>query len=232
MSESSREVELAEQFAALARRLLAEPDVASTLTRVIELATETIPHCQHAGIDRVERRVVTPVAQSDEIPATIGALQSEAGEGPCLDAIAEHAVVVTGHLSQEARWPKLAGPAHAATRVQSILAFRLFTGTTTTGALNLYSGEVDAFGDTEVAIGSIFAAHAAVALEGARERQTLEEGLRTRDLIGQAKGILMSRESIGEDAAFDLLRRASQRLNLKLRDVATQIVDGSPPPPA
>ncbi|QXC62431.1 GAF and ANTAR domain-containing protein [Aquihabitans sp. G128] len=226
------QVDLAEQFAAVSRALLAEHDVPATLARIIVMATETIPHCQHAGIDLVEGGVITPVAQSDEVPARFGALQTETGEGPCLDAIRDQEMFLVGHLSEESRWPELAAQAHAETGVQSILAFRLFAGGRTLAALNLYSAELDAFGDHDIAIGSIFAAHAAVALQSARAQQTLEEGLRSRDLIGQAKGILMSRDSIDEDAAFDLLRRASQRLNIKLRDVATQIIESQPPPPA
>jgi AmiR/NasT family two-component response regulator len=58
----------------------------------------------------------------------------------------------------------------------------------------------------------------------------MEEALQSRDLIGQAKGILMAREGITADQAFDMLRRASQRLNVKLRDVAGGIVDRSGAP--
>jgi AmiR/NasT family two-component response regulator len=44
-------------------------------------------------------------------------------------------------------------------------------------------------------------------------------------MIGQAQGILMERERISADAAFDILRRASQHLNIKLRVVAQNLVD-------
>ncbi len=42
-------------------------------------------------------------------------------------------------------------------------------------------------------------------------------------MIGQAKGILMAEKDISADEAFDILRRASQRMNVKLREVAERI---------
>ena len=61
----------------------------------------------------------------------------------------------------------------------------------------------------------------------ARLADQLREALASRGLIEQAKGILMANEHCGEDEAFDILRRASQRTNRKLRDIARQVVDGA-----
>ncbi len=61
---------------------------------------------------------------------------------------------------------------------------------------------------------------------GARDHiKNLDEAMRSRAVIEQAKGILMARSSLDPDEAFDMLRRASQRENRKLRDVATDLVD-------
>ena len=92
------------------------------------------------------------------------------------------------------------------------------------GALNLYSSRTAAFDDKAVAIGSILAAHAAIAMSAARERDYMHIALENRDVIGQAKGILMSRDGIDAHAAFEALREASQRLNLKVREVADQVI--------
>ena len=97
------------------------------------------------------------------------------------------------------------------------------------GALNLYSTKPDAFDETDVAMGSVFAAHAAAAMSAVRREEHLERKAETRDLIGRAKGILMARSDLDDDQAFDMLRRASQRLNVKLVAVAEQVVDGSAP---
>lgn len=101
------------------------------------------------------------------------------------------------------------------------------------GALNLYSKSPDAFDDESREMGSVFAAHAAVALGSARNEEHLEAALASRDVIGQAKGLLMAREGITPDEAFAVLRKASQRLNVKLRDIAGRVVtsneQGAPP---
>ena len=91
--------------------------------------------------------------------------------------------------------------------------------------MNIYSRRADAFDDAAEAVGAVLAAHASVALATARERAQLEEALRSLDLIGQAKGILMARGNIDEDRAFDILRQASPRMNVKLREVARRVVD-------
>jgi hypothetical protein len=102
--------------------------------------------------------------------------------------------------------------------------------------LNLYSKGVDAFDDDARSLGSVFAAHAAVALSTALHDEQMDAALQSRDVIGQAKGILMAREGLTADQAFDMLRRASQRLNVKLRELAEEVAyTGEPPesaPPA
>lgn len=97
------------------------------------------------------------------------------------------------------------------------------------GALNLYSSRPNAFGGDDLAIGSILAAHAAIAMSWAREREYMQAAIRSRDLIGQAKGLLMARRNITGDEAFELLRDASQRLNVKVHEVAERVVDPSEP---
>ncbi len=97
------------------------------------------------------------------------------------------------------------------------------------GALNLYSTSPDAFDEADVALASVFAAHAAVAMSAARREENLERKADSRDLIGRAKGILMARSNLDDEQAFQLLRRASQRLNVKLIKVAEQVVEGTSP---
>ena len=83
-------MELAETFAEIARTLLAESDTQATLARIVSLAVDTIDGCEHAGISMVTGRTVTSPASSDEVPAVVDRIQSETGQGPCLDAIREH----------------------------------------------------------------------------------------------------------------------------------------------
>jgi hypothetical protein len=92
------ELELAETFAQIARSLIAETNPQATLQRIVHLAVATIETCEHAGISVIEGKLVTSPASSDEIPAIVDQIQSETGEGPCVDAIKEHEVFQTGRL--------------------------------------------------------------------------------------------------------------------------------------
>ena len=227
---SSRVEDLAETFAEVARVLGAERSVQGTLEKIVELAVATIDGCDHAGLTIVEAGSMSAPATTDDIPAQVDAVQFETGEGPCLDAIRQHDVFQTDDLTQEERWPNFSRRAAEETGVISVLSFRLFIEKDTMGALNLYSKQEAAFDADDRAVGSIFAAHAAVALSAARKQAHLEQAIHTRDLIGQAKGILMARQHVTADEAFDMLRRASQRLNIKLRDLAQQMTTGTTPP--
>lgn len=220
----AHDVELAEIFADVARGLLEEHDVDGTLDRICDLAVKTIDACEAAGISIASGPRISSLSTSDALPRIVDDIQSETQEGPCVDAIKEHEVFMTGALSKEERWPEFSRRAHEETGVQSILSLRLFASEDTMGALNLYSTEADAFDDHDVATGSVFAAHAAVALTNARREAQLEDKAETRDVIGMAKGIIMARQHVSDDEAFAVLRRASQRMNVKIRELADRVV--------
>ena len=218
---------LAGQFAAVARALASAETMAATLQRLVEIARMIVPGCHHAGVTVLRRgRPETPAA-TDEVSAAVDRVQYETGEGPCLSAILEQPTYRTGDLAAETRWPTFSRPAVERTGVRSVLAYRLFTEADTLGALNLYSRERDAFDDEAEAIGTILAAHAALALARAREREQitgLEQAVASNRSIGMAIGILMAIRRIGQDEAFDLLRRVSQRTNRKVREIADEVV--------
>jgi GAF domain-containing protein len=218
------DVQLAQEFGAIARILIAEADPEATLQRIVLLAVETIDGCEHAGISVIDGNIVSSPASSDEVPAIVDRIQSETGEGPCVDAIKQHEVFQTGRLSEEQRWPAFTPRAVAESKIESILSLRLFDHGATMGALNLYSTQPDAFDDRDVAVATVFAAHAAVAWSTSRAIENLKTGMETRQLIGQAVGLLMVRQDMSETDALDALRRASQRLNIKLRQLAESIV--------
>ena len=112
--------------------------------------------------------------------------------------------------------------------MRSMLSFRLFVQGGTIGALNLYSRRPAAFDLRARVVGTVLAAHAAIALTAASERQhvqQLEEALRSNREIAMAMGVLMGRGGVTEDEAFTQLKRASQYLNLKLREVAARVVE-------
>ncbi len=221
---------MAEMFGEVARSLAANEGQQATLTKIVHLAVEHLESCDFAGISLVEGRKITSPASSNDLPRIVDSIQSEVGEGPCLDAIKEHEVFQTGDLAAEERWPRFATRAYEETGVRSILSLRLFVEEDTMGALNLYSTAPDAFDESDVALGTVFAVHASVAMSAARREDHLEQKAQSRDVIGRAKGILMARSGASDDDAFAMLKAASQRMNVKLRVIAEQIVEQKPPP--
>jgi GAF domain-containing protein len=216
----------------VARRLQEEHgDVEATLRAIAASAVESVDAAEQCGITYViGRSTVESRAATGVLPRSVDALQERLGEGPCLDAVRDEDVVRVDDVATDGRWPVFAREA-ARLGVGSMLCFQLFVEGDHLGALNLYAGSTGAFDEESQDIGLLFAGHAAVALAGAEHEANLRRGMDHRDVIGQAKGILMARQGLTEELAFDLLRRASQRLNMKLRDVAQAISEGKPPAP-
>ena len=115
--------------------------------------------------------------------------------------------------------------------VYSTLSFPLKLKDEVIGALNFYSRERDAIRPGHREEGSVFAAQAAVSIANAQaylakdaQLSQLEEGLRTRTMIGQATGLLMAQEGLTSDEAFQKLVYVSQNSNIKLREIAQRYV--------
>lgn len=229
-------LELAAGLSETARALFGAGSTIRTLQRVVELGVESVDGCDLAGIFLVEAGSLTTPASTDSTVADIDALQHRSGEGPCLDVIAGEPVVYADDLADDPRWPRFAPQATAA-GIRSVLALRL-AANGTRGALNLYARYPRAFGALDRAKALVLASLAGVAITSAETRgdeaaraEHLAAALVTRELIGQAEGILIERERVSADQAFDILRRASQHLNVKLRDVAQDLVDTGEIPP-
>ena len=198
-------------------------DVEATLQRITRAAVDTVPGADECGISYVVRRKdVEPRAWTSELPRIVDALQGRLHQGPCLDAIWDQRVVAVPDVATEERWPRFAREA-AELGVGSLLCFQLFVEGDNLGALNLYARSAGAFDAESEDVGLLFAAHAAVALAGAEHESNLRAGMDHRDLIGQAKGILMERYRLTAVQAFDLLVRTSSLTNRKLRDVADEL---------
>ncbi len=224
------EAQLAQQLAGIARVLLSPGTIAQTMQGIVTLSLASIDGCDESSFCEgvVGNGWSVP---SSPLIAELNHLQGLLGEGPCVDAVGGLDSVYVEDLTDDARWPRFA-PLAAEAGLRSALTFRLFAGAETLGALQLYARSPAAFDGTGRAQGLIFAAHAGMALAVARTRAMdqgrtdhLQVALVSREIIGQAQGILMERERITADQAFDLLRRSSQHLNFKLRDVAQQLVD-------
>lgn len=198
--------------------------VEETLHAIVEEARRSVPGFDHAGISIIHRdgRVETR-AGTDPLVWDLDELQYSLQEGPCLDAIRDESVVVVENARHEQRWPRFI-PQAVARGLRAQLGVRLFTDTETLGGLNLYSTETETIATEAVQIAELFANHAARALGTARQEQNLTEAIASRQMIGQAIGIVMERYGLDEDRAFQFLIRASSTSNTKLRRVAEQVV--------
>ncbi len=213
--------QLAEVLSHVARELQDEHgDVEATMRAITRAAVSTVPGAEASGITFVKaRRELESRAATSDLPREVDELQERLGEGPCLDAVREEEVVRVDDVRTEQRWRRFAAEA-TSLGVGSMLCFPLSVEGDRMGALNLYAQEPHSFDEEAQDIGLMLASHAAVALAGAQNEENLRTGMSNRDLIGQAKGILMERYKITADQAFGLLVRTSSVTNRKLRDIA------------
>ncbi|MCE6995457.1 GAF and ANTAR domain-containing protein [Saccharothrix sp. S26] len=216
--------ELASRLGDLARYLQQQDGVEDTLRGVVRAAVDTVPGARYAGVSVTEaRKSMRTIAGSDELVGKVDQAQIDLGQGPCLDALYGKHVAVLPDMARERRWPRFASRA-VELGVGSMLSFQLYVTDDALGALNLYSSDAHAFNDQSEQVGTLFAAHAAVAMADAQQIEGMTRAVSTRDLIGQAKGILIERHRITGDQAFAVLVRASQRTNTKLAHIAEYLV--------
>jgi hypothetical protein len=224
---------LAAQFAQLARLLLTADNVADVLSHIVRATLAVVPdaHLVSVTLRSDDGMLHTPV-ESDPVGTKLDELQYHHSEGPCFDAAKEPgpAFTYSPDLTSEPKW-RLFGPEAAERGYYSVLSTAMLPDVTPprlSGALNIYSHQRDRLGDEATRDRALLlATHAslavatteAVRLAELRETQ-LRKALETRDVIGQAKGILMQRRGFTAEEAFDLLRRTSQDLNVKLAELA------------
>lgn len=229
--------DLAARFADLTKVLLDTDNVAGVLTRVLYAAGEMIPGTDLVSVTlRSQDGTFHTPAETAPMATELDDLQYQVGHGPCVDSAEKSgpAYVRSDDLAVEPLWPTF-GPAAAGRGYLSVLSTSLMPDAApprVSGALNVYSRRRSAFTDDARDRALLLAAHASLALATTRaveradlERAQLRRALDSRDVIGQAKGILMHRRGIDADAAFELLRRTSQELNVKLADLARTFAD-------
>jgi GAF domain-containing protein len=214
----------------LSRLLLAEETLEATLSRVAGLACRTLEACDLASVTMIsDGRPSTPV-QTDRLAGDLDSAQYRSERGPCLEAYSVRQVV-RGTIPDSAdRWPEFTVAA-ADAGIRSVLAVPLVASDRPLGALNLYSKKAESYDEADEETAVLFSEQAAVACANAEVywrtyslTEHLREALESRDVIGQAKGILMARRGCTPDAAFEALRKVSQHRNIKLRQIAEQVV--------
>ncbi|MFV0134961.1 GAF and ANTAR domain-containing protein [Streptomyces sp. HMX87] len=213
--------ELAEALTEAAQQLHAGSTPNGTMRTAAELAVRLLPGAEHAGVSVIERGDQRRIlAWTDEVVRSAEARHGARQPHPLWERLRTTPVVRIEDSEADD-----SGNALAALGLRSALSLRLRADRRRLTVLTAYSRKPRAFDDEVTRLGRLFTAHVSIALDSAAEREQLTEAMRTRDLIGQATGILMERMGVDAAGAFDSLVKASQRENVKLRDLARRIVD-------
>ncbi|MFJ4469768.1 GAF and ANTAR domain-containing protein [Streptomyces sp. NPDC089424] len=217
--------ELAEALTVAAQQLHGTLTPDTTLNTAVQLAVRLLPGAEYAAISVIERDGDRrTVAWSDELVRAVEAFGGDGARPPYWTRLWNAPVVrLTDSEAEEG------GEGPAGLGLRSALALRLRADKRSLTVLTAYARGPHVFDDTATRIGRLFTAHVSIALDSATVREQLTEAMRTRDLIGQATGILMERMNMDAGEAFESLVRASQRENIKLRDLARRLVDAHPP---
>jgi GAF domain-containing protein len=218
---------------ALSSYLIGSDPLDATVRRVAEITVSAFPAARFAGISTLIEGEPCTAVFTDEMAPEIDAAQYESGEGPCLDSYRHRRIYRINDTESEKRWPSFTSAA-SGRGIRSTISFPMVANDEPVGALNLYSPEVAGFADVDDGLGVKLATQAAVLLTNSqvywdayRLTETLQEAMRSRATIEQAKGMIMARSRCTSEDAFAILVRASQRENRKLRDIAAEIVERS-----
>jgi transcriptional regulator with GAF, ATPase, and Fis domain len=210
-----------------ALRNVAGTDVMRAIETTLAASADAIPGVEHVAIALADDagRART-VAASDELASRLDELQLTLGEGPVVDVLnrSSYEMVVTRE-AQPDRWPEFI-PRARALGMRVAVAIRLSWDGRTLGALGIYATRSGVIRPETVALAETFATHASATVMLAAKAENLEQAMLTRQKIGQAIGILMERYHLDADSAFSYLRRMSQNGNVKLRDLAAELVSG------
>ncbi|RDI34755.1 GAF and ANTAR domain-containing protein [Lentzea flaviverrucosa] len=227
----NHDLPLADELAAVSARmsglLLSRETVGTALHLVTSLAGEALPGATGAGVSLLDehgRR--TTAAATDPLVEHLDGLQYEMGEGPCLTAWEGRHVLRVDDIAGDDRWPRWSAAA-GDSAMRSALSAPLVAGGDALGAIKVYGREPGAFGERDEYLLTMFAAQSAILVANVRTfenatklSEALADALRGRDMISIAKGIVMAREHVDEEAAFALLARNAREENGKLRDLA------------
>ncbi len=208
-------------------------DADQVLRAVTEMAVQILPGVAHAGVALVvnrPRRTLDSVAATEAVARMVDRLQDECRQGPCLDSLWNHETVRVDDYTTETRWPKFTAELLKLTPVRSSLSIQLYTNENELGTLTLCSEQPGAFTPEVEELAVALAAQAAVGLASARSEDNLRSALASRDIIGQAKGIIMESCGVTSHEAFDLLTKLSQQTNTPLYEVARKLVYKDRPP--
>ncbi|MDT5006791.1 MAG: hypothetical protein QOJ24_3967 [Mycobacterium sp.] len=237
----SRLQTVSEAIESLGAIFAAEEPLDDVLLRVADTAARAVPGADAVSITVLSDPEPRTAACTDDLMLGLDREQYTAGRGPCLEAAQTRQAVRVSTDVEQQRWPEFV----AAARQQGVLASLsspLIVAPAhdedegeLVGSLNIYSRSTAAFDPFDDLLVRLYTVTASQAITNARRWQSsretvtqLEAALNSRSVIDQAKGAVRTRTGCTADEAFATLVDLSQRKNIKLRDVAQQLLDKYP----
>jgi GAF domain-containing protein len=229
-----RDVLLSRTFVELADTLVNDFDVVELLTLVADRCVEVL------DVDAAGLMLLAPegdlrvMASSSEAMRVLELFELQTEEGPCLDCYHTGEPVVNQDLAMvNGRWPRFAPEALEA-GFHSVHALPLRVHDRIIGALNLFHAELGEIGEVDIAVAQAFADVASIAilqyratLESQLLNEQLHHALNSRVVIEQAKGMVAERKDLDMEQAFSVLRAYARNHNLRLADVAHDVIVGT-----
>ena len=228
MSSNGFPLQWAVSFAEIDRQLIACTSAHDVYETLANNAARYVPGAQQAGITVVLRGRYGTHGATAQVVHEVDAIQYELTGGPCVEAAGGTPFVLSPDIRTDDRFPAFGSRAAAETPVRSMLSVHVQHDLEPADALNVYSTELDAFTEESRVVAIALAAQGAIAITAARTREKaiqLETALENSRDIGIAMGVLMRANTITRDAAFLLLRGASQRTHRKLSDIAREVAE-------
>ena len=200
------------------------------LDDLVNLAVERVHPARWASLTVLRGKSFRTEATSDDRATEADILQYDMGFGPCVDAVRDDSVYVSGDVGSDQRWLAWGVRVRDELGVRSVLSqrLRLSSDAGVIAGLNIYSETADAFDERARATGLVFATHGGLLMNTilADDRvRNLRRALESNRQIGVAIGVLMHEHRLTQAQAFDVLRASSQDSNRKLADIAIEVVD-------
>jgi hypothetical protein len=203
-------------------------DLEQALTQIVAVAVDTVPGADAGGISMTENGHITSRSPTNDDVRKLDDLQAQLHEGPCITAVEyppEDGVVLAQDLTGPPDADRTSPRRRSRTATRPLMSTHLSTDGCTRAALNLYSHAANTFDESARTTAGLFGLQAALLLYGVNHARQLGNALASRDLIGQAKGILMERFRVNSEQAFRMLVSSSQNTNIKLVDVARWLTE-------
>ena len=211
-------------IAELADALDGGASIGDVLTTLISAAVALVSGASCAKISVIDDGRLCSIAATSQLASSLDSAQQAAGQGPCLDAISAQKLIRCDDLGNDGRWPRFADTA-TTTGVRSVLTCPMDIRANSAATFSLFAFRAHTFGIESEAITAVLADHAAIALVQEQQARQFQTALASRDVIGQAKGMIMERFGVDASRAFAMLTTISQESNTPVRDLAAKLVD-------